>query len=131
MLEPSWISGGDDNAEALTVEAWVEGFPIRLLCGYGPQENDQYGRKIKFWDYIETEVNKATVSGAGFIMQIDGNLWAGERMIKDDPNEQNQNGKLFQEFLERNSNLSVVNALSVCEGKITRKKHTKNGTGVF
>ena len=39
MLEPSWISEGDDNAEALTDEAWVEGFPIRLLCGYGPQEN--------------------------------------------------------------------------------------------
>ena len=32
-LEPSWISEGDDNVEALTVEIWLEGFPIRLLCG--------------------------------------------------------------------------------------------------
>ena len=45
VLEPSWISEGDDSIEALTVEIWVEGFPIRLLCGYGPQENDQKDRK--------------------------------------------------------------------------------------
>ena len=28
-LDPSWISEGDDNAEALTVEVWIEEFPIR------------------------------------------------------------------------------------------------------
>ena len=32
VLDPSWISEGDDNAEALTIEIWIEGFPIRLLC---------------------------------------------------------------------------------------------------
>ena len=31
-LKPSWISEGDDECEALTVEIWVEGFPIRLVC---------------------------------------------------------------------------------------------------
>ena len=37
-LDPSFISEGDDDAEALTVEIWVGSFPIRLICGYGPQE---------------------------------------------------------------------------------------------
>ena len=47
-LDPSWISEGDDNAEALTVEVWIEGFPIRLICGYGPQEYDEKTRKERF-----------------------------------------------------------------------------------
>ena len=41
VLEPSWVSEGDDDAEAITVEIWVEGFPIRLVCAYGPQESDK------------------------------------------------------------------------------------------
>ena len=32
-LDPSWISEGDDNAEALTIEIWAKGFPLRLICG--------------------------------------------------------------------------------------------------
>ena len=61
-------------------------------------------------------------------MQIDGNIWAGIDIIKDDPNTQNQNSKIFKNLFARNLNLCVVNALSVCEGKITWQKHTKNGT---
>ena len=47
-LEPSWISEGDDNTEAITVEIWLEGFPVRLLCAYGPQEYDSRERKEDF-----------------------------------------------------------------------------------
>ena len=36
ILEPSWISEGDNDKEAITVEIWLEDFPIRLVCGYGP-----------------------------------------------------------------------------------------------
>ena len=46
----------------------------------------------------------------------------GEALVPGDPRSQNKNGKLFQEFLERNPNLSIVNALSLCEGLITRKR---------
>ena len=45
VLQPSWVSDGDDDAEALTIEIWVDGFPIRLICGYGPQEYDNVSRK--------------------------------------------------------------------------------------
>ena len=45
VLQPSWISEGDDEAEAITVEIWVNGFPIRLICGYGPQEYDKKKQK--------------------------------------------------------------------------------------
>ena len=85
MLEPSWISEGDDDAEAITVEIWVEGFPIRLVCGYGPQENDTTERKDKFWKYLNKEVESATKDGAAFVLQMDGNLWAGNHIIPNDP----------------------------------------------
>ena len=29
-LQPSWISEGDDEAEAIKVEIWIQGFPIRV-----------------------------------------------------------------------------------------------------
>ena len=125
-LEPSWISEGDDDAEALTVEIWIEGFPIRLICGYGPQEYDSKDRKDKFWGYIEREVTNTKNIGAGLIIQFDGNLWAGRTIIQDDPNKQNQNGKIFESFLQKNSHLNVVNALSICEGKITLRTCIKN-----
>ena len=43
-------------------------------------------------------------------------------IIPDDPRPQNRNGKLFKEFLERNSHLTVVNSLEVCNGLITRER---------
>ena len=84
ILDPSWISEGDDEAEALTVEIWLEGFPVRLICGYGPQEYDKKDRKDKFWDYLSTESKKAKNDGAGLIIQMDGNLWAGSEIIPKD-----------------------------------------------
>ena len=124
-LEPSWINEGDDDAEALTVEIWIEGFPIRLICGYGPQEGDKTERKDKFWDYLNSEVNNARNDGAKVIIQMDGNLWAGSKIVEGDPKPQNRNGKLFEGFLGANPDLNVANALPECEGKITRKRHVK------
>ena len=128
FLEPSLISEGNDHVEAITVEIWLEGFPTRLLCAYGPQESDSKERKNQFWEYISIETQNARKDGAGLIIQMDGNLWAGKNIIPGDPNKQNQNGKLFENFLMQNSNLTVVNALPSCEGKITRERITNKRT---
>ena len=55
---------------------------------------------------------------------MDGNLWAGRTIIKDDPHNCNQNGKLFQEFLVKHPHLKVVNSLDICEGVVTRNRKT-------
>ena len=125
-LEPSWINKGDNDAEALTVEIWVGGFQIRLICGYGPQEGDKVEQKEKFWKYLNREVQEAKNNGAKVIIQMDGNLWAGSEIIKGDPKTQNRNGKMLQEFLEINTNLNVTNALPQWEGTITRVRNMKN-----
>ena len=98
MLQPSWISEGDDDAEAITVDIWVEGFPIRLICGYGPQE---YDKKDKFWAYLHSEVENAMNNGYAIVIQMDGNLWAGKHIIKNDPSMQYQNDKYFKKFLQQ------------------------------
>ena len=126
-LQPSWVSEGDNDSETITVEIWIQGFPVRLICGYGPQLYDGTTRKDKFWKYLDTEVKSAKENGAGVILQMDGNLWAGKNIIKDDPKTQNENGKRFENFLKMNTHLTVVNALEICEGTFTRIKHTKRG----
>ena len=128
VLQPSWISEGYDEAEAITVEIWVQGFPVRLICGYGPQEYDKSDRKDRFWSYLGSEVKNATKNGAALVLQVDGNLWAGTSIIKDDPKPQNQNGKYFEQFLKEHKHLTVVNSLPLCSGNITRRRNTINGT---
>ena len=42
---------------------------------------------------------------------------------KIDPRPQNKNGRLFEEFLDRHPNLTVVNATNMCEGRFTRVRN--------
>ena len=110
-LKPVWISEGDDTTEVLIVEVDVSGFRIRCVGGYGPQEKDNVDKKKAFCDRLSVEVEEAHENEAGFILQMDGNLWAGSDIIKDDPNPSNYNGKLFKEFLTKFPHLKVVNSL--------------------
>ena len=64
----------------------------------------------------------------GLLIQMDGNLHAGPDVIKNDPNTQNSNGKLFTQFLERNPSLFVAKNLNICEGTITRQRVLENKT---
>ena len=104
------------------VEVWVNEFPIRIINGYGPQLSDSVERKRKFWNFLEKQVNNAIFAGAGLILQMDGNCHLGPEIIDGYVNEQNANGKLFCEFLRSNPHLTIINSLSLCEGKITRTR---------
>ena len=125
-LYPALLREGDDDVEALTVELWLnDDKPMRAITAYGPQENDNnMERKHKFWEYLQTEVTEANNEGIPVVIQFDANSWLGDKIIPGDPHSQNKNGKLFQEFLERNAHLTVVNSLSICEGLITRRRKT-------
>ena len=125
-LQPVWVREGNNQVEALSIEIFVRNMQIRCCIGYGPQENDNIEINEEFWKYLDEDVYQASVTGSGFILHFDGNLWAGSKIIPGDPRPQNKNGRLFQSFLERNPHLSVVNALPQCEGLITRRR-MKNG----
>ena len=125
-LKPAWVREGDDDVEALSIDIFVQGMKIRCCVAYGCQEGDQAERKSKFWKYLNEEVEFANNSNAGLVIQFDGNLWAGDGIIPGDPRPQNRNGKLFENFLQNNPHLTVVNSLPLCEGLITRSR-MKNG----
>ena len=125
-LNPAWVREDDDEVEALSVEISFKDMKFRCCVAYGCQENDPVERKEKFWDYLDEEIFYAEQSEAGFILQFDGNLWAGQELIPGDPRPQNRNGKLFSEFLDRHPHLSIVNALPQCEGLISRRRFRDN-----
>ena len=83
-------------------------------------------RKRHFWEHLDKEVEEAARAGSGFILQFDGNLWAGNNLIPKDPRPQNKNGKLLEQFLNRNPSLTIVNSLPECQGLVTRSR-IKNG----
>ena len=95
---------------------------IRCCVAYGFQESEKVENKENFWKYLDEEVYFAAIANAGFVLQFDGNLWAGSDIISGDPRTQNRNGKMFKAFLERHPHLTIVNSLPACEGKITRRR---------
>ena len=99
MFESTLLNSGDDDTEAISVLVVVGSIQIRVVAAYGVQENATKERKEKFWDFIEEEISQAENENQGLIIQMDGNLHAGDKLIKNDPNPQNQNGKLFFEVL--------------------------------
>ena len=126
-VEPVLLSEGNDNVEVLVIELFASGLKIRCVCGYGPQENHCISKKNEFWSRLSVEVEDATENDAAIIIQMDGNMWAGPEVIKNDPHQCNQNGKLLKNFLEDFPQLCVVNSLDICEGLITRRRKTVGG----
>ena len=54
---------------------------------------------------------------------MDANAKVGKEIIKNDPNEISNNGKILLEIVERN-NLTIANSLNKCKGVITRDRKT-------
>ena len=90
-LNPAWVREGNDQVEALSVDIFPKNMKIRCCVAYGPQENDNIEKKEAFWNYLDNEVSEAKKVGAGFILQFDGNLWAGNNVLPGDPRPQNRN----------------------------------------
>ena len=116
------INEGDDECEAMPVQIKVNELEVRVVVGYGACESDHQAKKIeitqkdrkqKLWDYLENEVIEAENKCQGLVIQIDANASLGPEWIKNDPNPQTINGKIFADFLERNPALIVVNSLSL------------------
>ena len=114
-IESTLVREGDDNIGVTVVQVYIEKLCIQIIVGYGPQENATKEKKEQFWEFIEEEANKAELEDHGLIIQMAGNMHAGPEVVKNDPNKQNDNGKLLMQFLERNPNLFVANNLNICQ----------------
>ena len=129
-LSPVGVNQGKGETETLTVKVSTGGLEIRVTNGYGPQNYADNDVKTEFWNYMENEVKASDQSGAGCVILMDANSWLGKDILPDDPNNQNENGKLFQGFMERNKNLTLLNAHNLCKGSITRERKVKDRTEI-
>ena len=126
-LNPTLVSQGENDVEAITIEIHPKNIVISCTSAYGPQMKDHIEKKHEFWKYLEDVVEKADKEGKGFILQGDLNAWLGPEIITGDNHEQNENGKLFHMFLKKFPQLTVVNSLPLCEGLITRSRKLVTG----
>ena len=125
-VQSVWVRQGEGEVETLTVMVNVSGLSVRVTNGYGPQEYDSKEKKENFWQYLQDEVNFCNNEGIGCIFALDANSWLGNKIISGDPHCQNQNGKIFNDFLNNNWNLSLLNQQKYCQGKITRVRKVQN-----
>ena len=55
-IESALVGEGNDDIEALVVQAVLGSIPVKIVVAYGPQENAKKEKKEKFWNFIEDEV---------------------------------------------------------------------------
>ena len=122
-LQPVLLREGDNETEAISVSITTNQMKIRCVCGY-TQEKYSDDQKEKFWDFMSREVLEAEDAEQGIIIQMDSNAHAGTYVLKHDMIPQNNNGRRLCEFLKRHPNISVVNAMDICDGTVTRIRET-------
>ena len=101
------------------------GKDVRVITGYGPQENWKSYEKKPFFKALEDEIVKAKFNGKLVYIEMDANAKLGPNVIKGDPHKQSDNGKLLHDIITRNALIVMNNVRSKCTGKITRKRITK------
>ena len=101
--------------------------PIRIVSGYGPQENWEEEKRRPFFLALETEIEKSELAGVSVIIELDANSKLGKHYIANDPHDMSPNGVLLSAIIERH-NLIVGNGSPKCSGTITRRRVTKKRT---
>ena len=120
------VSIGDETDDEVTVvEAELGKEKVRLMNGYGPQEDDLEEIRLSFFNRLDLEVKCAKLAGTLICIELDANSKLGPSIIPNDPKPQSRNGKLLEEFVNENE-LIIVNASNLCEGVLTRFRKTVN-----
>ena len=126
-LKPILINEHSEQFEMLVVQIEVEGKEIRVITGYGPQENLSADKTMPFFSKLEEEILSAKLANKYVIIQLDANSKLGKDIIPGDPKPQSSNGEVFASIIERNA-LVVANSITPkCRGAITRSRVTEEG----
>ena len=121
-LQPVLINEYSETFEMLVVQVKVEGREIRVITGYGPQENIKTEKAMPFFSKLEEEIISAKLANKSIIIQLDANSKLGKNVIPKDTKDQSPNGAVLADILDRNA-LIVANSLETkCSGVITRRR---------
>ena len=91
-LNPMLIKEYSNEFELLVVEIEVANQKLRIVSGYGPQENWSEQDRIPFFIALEDEINKAELENKDIFIQMDANSKLGPELIKGHPYNQTANG---------------------------------------
>ena len=125
-LSPVLIAPSKEEVEILVVQCQVNEMQIRVINGYGPQDDDPLATRLNFWMSLEQDIIAAKDANCLVLVQLDANAKVGKTIIPLDPNETSENGKLLLKLIER-ENLRIQNISPLCRGTITRQRVTKQG----
>ena len=123
-LNPHLISTSCD-VELLVVQFQIGNLHIRIINGYGPQEDDSVEKINFFWKTLESEINCAKEEGCSVIVQMDANAKIGSELLVGDPNPTSNNGRKLIDLVNR-MGLHIGNVNTKCVGTITRERQTNN-----
>ena len=107
-LNPILIEEFLEEFQLIGVQVSIGEKNVRVITGYGPQENWKRKEKISFFQTLEEEIVKAKSSEKLVYIQMDANSKLGPAMIKGDPHAQSDSGKTLTAIIKRNA-LCVVN----------------------
>ena len=113
-LQPILISEYSQNFELLVVEVKVSKREIRVITGYGPQENLPEQERLEFFITLEKEIIRAECDNKQVIIQLDANSKLGPELIPGDLHPQSPNGKILASLIYRN-NLTIGNLMNCCQ----------------
>ena len=123
-LDPILIEEYSEEFELIVVKVKLGNKDVRVMSGYGPQENWRVEDRMPFFRALEKEIVKAQMMDKLVLIQMDANSKLGHTIIAGDPHSQSSNGKILANIVERNA-LFVVNSLQdKCSGLITRERIT-------
>ena len=125
-LSPVLISTGSIDSEILVTQILAGSQKIRIINGYGPQEQEVSEKISTFWQDVEKEIINAKDDECMILIQMDANAKLGPDIIPHDPHPISNNGKLLRDVLQR-QNLFCLNSHHLCEGSVTRHRKTKVG----
>jgi hypothetical protein len=125
-LDPVLIEEYSEDFELLVVEVKLGSKDVRIISGYGPQENWKLEDRMPFFRALEEEIVKAKLNNKVIFIQMDANSKLGPDIIEGDPHIQSANGKILAEIVERNALIVMNSVKNKCKGKITRRRITRN-----
>ena len=62
----------------LVVEVETKKKDIRIMSGYGPQENWEEEKRLPFFVALETEIEKSELAGKSIVIELDANSKLGK-----------------------------------------------------
>ena len=126
-LNPVLIKEYSEQFELLVVEIAVNTNRIRVISGYGPQENWDEKQRLQFFEALESEIASAELEARSVIICMDANSKLGPNYIQGDPYDQSGNGKLLADILDRHALIVLNGVQEKCTGLFTREKRTVSG----